>query len=101
MVGGPGWLAGTANKTHTQKERAGARSFILLGNSRDDYAAFFARVAFHFAHRARWAAAILRRPAADIVRFLRPPVKTDRRVPLASLRSTEIALSKFRTCPAI
>src|ERR1035438_8876723 len=64
------------------------------------YAAFFC-AAFHFAQRAFWAAAILRRAAADIVRlfptdFLAP----DGPLP-SSLRRTEIALSSFLTCPAI
>jgi len=56
-------------------------------------------LAFHFAQRARCAAAILLRPAADIVRFLADLPTTDR-LPL-SLRSTEIASSSCLTRPSI
>jgi hypothetical protein len=65
------------------------------------YAAFFICFCFHFAQRAFCAAEIFRRAAADIVRlFLTGFRTTDRLLPL-SLRSTEIVLTSFLTCPAI
>ena len=80
----------------TKSQRAGSNlplSFFLLGEVKQHYAAFFC-IRFHFAQRARCAAAILFRPAADIVRLF-PESALIARPPFGepSVCKTAIALS--------
>ena len=76
-------------------------SFLLLGNSRT-HAAFFG-FSRTLAQRAFCAAEMRRRAAADSVRRFLPLLRIEftERLPVPSLRSTEIALSNFLTCANI